>query len=105
MTGVEDYQGNGVLFKGNIRGDPARAHRHISERLNVRAPCLSYFPGVRWDKPYAVFLWDLHLQLHGRAARGHTLYSQRLVDMSEPLPSCLYVLFLQLVARAVWSAV
>ncbi len=36
VTGVEDYQANGVLFKGNLRGDPARAHRHISERLQAR---------------------------------------------------------------------
>ena len=40
VTGVEDYQANGVLFKGNLRGDPARAYRHISERLQVRRPAM-----------------------------------------------------------------
>jgi hypothetical protein len=35
VTTVENYQANGVLFKGNLRGDPAVAYDRIAARLRV----------------------------------------------------------------------
>ena len=35
VTGVENYQANGVLLKGNLRGDPAIAYDRIAARLKV----------------------------------------------------------------------
>ncbi|KAK9826124.1 hypothetical protein WJX81_006284 [Elliptochloris bilobata] len=59
VTGVEDYQANGVLFKGNLRGDPARAYRHISERLQAElggAWVLYLLDGPEEGRPVAVVL-------------------------------------------------
>lgn len=40
VTSVENYQENGVVFKGNVRAkDPAAAYQKMKERLKV---------GVRW---------------------------------------------------------
>ena len=36
LSQVENYQANGVLFKGNLRGDPATAYDRIAARLRVR---------------------------------------------------------------------
>ena len=36
VTSVENYQANGVLFKGNIRGDASVAYDRIAARLKVR---------------------------------------------------------------------
>lgn len=36
VTSVEDYQANGIIFKGNLRGDPATAYDRIGARLRVR---------------------------------------------------------------------
>lgn len=35
VTSVENYQANGVLFKGNLRADPATAYDRIGARLKV----------------------------------------------------------------------
>ena len=35
VTKVENYQANGVIFKGNLRGDPAVAYGRIAARLKV----------------------------------------------------------------------
>lgn len=36
VTSVENYQQNGVLFKGNLRGDPSKAYSKLALRLQVR---------------------------------------------------------------------
>ncbi|GAB4819570.1 hypothetical protein N2152v2_006616 [Parachlorella kessleri] len=35
VTGVENYQANGVLFRGNLRGDPAAAYAKLAARLKA----------------------------------------------------------------------
>ena len=35
LQGVENYQGEGVLFRGNLRGDPSAAHAKMKSRLKV----------------------------------------------------------------------
>ncbi len=41
VTKVENYQANGVLFKGNIRVDASVAYDRIAARLKVRMVLLS----------------------------------------------------------------
>ncbi len=41
MTSVENYQANGVIFKGNLRGDPSDAYERIAARLKVPDSCTS----------------------------------------------------------------
>lgn len=36
VTSTENYQADGVLFKGNLRGDPAESFKKMERRLNVR---------------------------------------------------------------------
>lgn len=38
VTSVENYQADGVLFQGNLRGDPAAAYAKLTQRLRVRFP-------------------------------------------------------------------
>ncbi len=38
VTSVENYQANGVIFKGNLRGDPSDAYDRIAARLKVLIP-------------------------------------------------------------------
>lgn len=35
VTSVENYQANGVIFKGNLRGDPPVVYDRIATRLKV----------------------------------------------------------------------
>lgn len=35
VTSVENYQANGVIFKGNLRGDASDAYDRIAARLKV----------------------------------------------------------------------
>ena len=35
VTSVENYAANGVLFKGNLRGDPAALYPRMASRLKV----------------------------------------------------------------------
>ena len=35
VTSVENYEAAGVLFKGNLRGDPAKAYSRMAARLLV----------------------------------------------------------------------
>lgn len=35
VSKVENYQANGVIFKGNLRGDPSVAYDRIAARLKV----------------------------------------------------------------------
>ena len=35
VTSVENYQANGVLFKGNLRADPSDGYDRIAARLKV----------------------------------------------------------------------
>ncbi len=44
VTSVENYQADGVLFKGNLRGNPADAYRRASERLKVCCACGTVTP-------------------------------------------------------------
>ena len=37
VTGVENYEANGVLFQGNLRGDPAVAYEKMQTRCQVCA--------------------------------------------------------------------
>ncbi len=38
ITGVENYQANGVLFKGNLRGrSPAESYARTAKRFQVTA--------------------------------------------------------------------
>ena len=43
VTSVENYQANGVLFKGNLRAEPTNAYDRIAARLKV---CHAVYPGV-----------------------------------------------------------
>lgn len=36
VTSTENYQADGVLFKGNLRGDPDESFKKMERRLNVR---------------------------------------------------------------------
>lgn len=41
VTSVENYQANGVIFKGNLRGDPSVVYDRIATRLKVPSCLLS----------------------------------------------------------------
>eukprot|EP00884_Botryococcus_braunii_P023262 jgi/Botrbrau1/961/Bobra.114_1s0005.1 len=58
VTSVENYQADGVLFKGNLRGDPAVAYRRASERLKdeLGEAYRLYFLEDKEGAPVAVIL-------------------------------------------------
>jgi hypothetical protein len=35
VTGVENYEANGVLFKGNLRGEPGKTYKKLADSLEV----------------------------------------------------------------------
>lgn len=53
VTGVENYEANGVLFQGNLRGEPAVAYEKMQTRCQV---CHSWQVRAQ-NVPRACFIW------------------------------------------------
>ncbi|BDA45797.1 probable zinc metalloprotease EGY2, chloroplastic [Coccomyxa sp. Obi] len=58
VTSVENYQANGVIFKGNLRGDPSVAYDRIAARLKgeLGEDYVLYLLEDQEEKPVAVVL-------------------------------------------------
>mmetsp|Transcript_30657 Transcript_30657/g.86713 ORF Transcript_30657/g.86713 Transcript_30657/m.86713 type:complete len:245 (-) Transcript_30657:26-760(-) len=91
VTSVENYDANGVLFKGNLRGDAATSHSRLSARLQEELgddfvlylladqedkPCVVVFPttAVQGGAPSAAVEVGLALLL-GMATVGFSMAS------------------------------